>query len=53
LHELAQEIVVLTEPGDVGDDAEVVGVVSGIVELFERVVRPMSMLWNQEGRRPG
>ena len=35
LHKLAQEIVVLAIPGDVGDDAEVVGVVGGVAKLLE------------------
>src|SRR5712671_4561277 len=35
LEELAQHIVVLTEAGDVGDDAEVVKGVGGVTELLE------------------
>src|SRR5712671_1550404 len=35
LEELAQHVVVLTEAGDVGDDAEVVKSVGGVAELFE------------------
>src|SRR6267154_990233 len=35
LEELAQHVVVLTEAGDVGDDAEVVEGVGGISELLE------------------
>jgi len=35
LEELAQNVVVLAEAGDVGDDAEVVESVGGVAELFE------------------
>src|SRR5882672_7284460 len=35
LEELAQHVVVLTEAGDVGDDAEVVESVGGVAELLE------------------
>src|SRR5712671_952937 len=35
LKELAQHVVVLTEAGDIGDDAEVVESVGGVAELLE------------------
>ena len=35
LYELMQEVMVLAIPGDVGDDAEVVGVMGGIAKLLE------------------
>jgi len=48
LYELAQKVVVLAIPGDVGDDAEVVGVVGGVAELLEASGPP-----NEHAVKPG